>query len=660
MGKRRWFRPQVFLGLLVGLASWLFQVGPAGRAFEQKGLDLLFMLRGGGPVPEELVIVAIDEPSFQDLGLQWPWPRSLHARLIDRLRAAGARVIAFDVIFAEPSAPKEDTALASALRRAGNVVLASDLRVVETSTIRQTLTVAPLPDFERAAAAVGIVNLARDSDAVIRAAHLSIAGAPSFARAVAQAAGWRGPPPAQSLLINYLGPSPAIRTLSYVDAVTPGEMSDDTFRGKIVLVGRAVGPAGRPVDDAHFTPYSWKGQLTPGVEIHASIVDTLLRGRPVEPAGALLKLLWAVGWSLAAAAAVVALSPRAGLGATVALVGAESGLALGAFGAARIWLPWVVPALGTIGVYGGTLALRWRESEREKAFIRRAFTRYVHPAVVREILANPDKLRLGGESVESTILFSDLEGFARVGERFSPVELVTFLNEYFSAMTEIALAHRGMLSQTLGDGILALWGVPVANPAHPLDACRTALLMQRRLVSLNEGWVAGGRPALRMRIGLQTGQIVVGNIGSAERFNYSAVGDNVNLASRLEGLNKLYRTSIIVGEATAARIGDAVALRELDLIRVVGRAEPVRIYECAAERGQLAEDRQELLEIFAKGLEAYRIQDWVRALEYFERALALAPADGPGQLYVERVRRFLAEPPPRDWDGVYTAATKEG
>jgi adenylate cyclase len=217
-----------------------------------------------------------------------------------------------------------------------------------------------------------------------------------------------------------------------------------------------------------------------------------------------------------------------------------------------------------------------------------------------------------------------------------------------------------MLNQTMGDGILALWGVPLPNAEHPLDACRAALAMQARLAAFNREGEAAGRPALKMRIGIQTGEIVVGNIGSAERFSYGTVGDNVNLASRLEGVNKLYGTGIVLGEDTAARVRDTVALRELDLVRVVGRQEPIRVYECLGLRGAVPAEREPALGAFAAGLGAYRDRDWKGALAHFEQALAQAPEDGPSRLYVDRAREFLSEPPPEAWDGVYTARTKEG
>lgn len=653
-------RTQVLFGLVAGLGAWLFQFGLAGRVIDAKGLDLLFLLRGSRPVPEDLVIVAVDEPSFAELRLQWPWPRSLHARLIERLRAAGARVIVFDVLFSEPSKPEEDAALVGAVERARNVVLASDLRVVETHAVQQTLQVVPLPALVKVAAGVGIVNLPQDSDGVIRRARLVVSGLPSLAAVASKIAGWPGRLTDAPFLINYLGPWPAFRTVSYAQALDRDALRDDTFRGKIIFVGRATGPAGRPVDDAHYTPYFMRNRrLTPGVEIHASVVDTLLRERPIAPLHQGLRLAWALAWNLAAAFLISRSAPWVGLGILLGLTALQAGLALSVLVGSALWIPWVNSALAAGVGYGASVVVRWRRTEREKAFIRDAFQHYVHPAVVEEILDEPEKLRLGGKSVEATILFSDLQGFTRISEGLAPEDLIALLNRYLSAMTEVILAHRGMLSQTMGDGILAVWGVPVADADHALDACRAALAMQQRLAALNENLDADRRLTLRMRIGIQTGRIVAGNVGSPEHLQYTVLGDTVNLASRLEGVNKLFGTGVIVGEDTARHVNHALVLRELDLIRVVGRGEPVRIYECAGaqEDGRPVEPG---LAVFDAGLQAYRRRDWLVALEHIERAASLIPGDGPSQAYLARIRRFLVDPPPEEWDGVYAAQTKEG
>jgi adenylate cyclase len=646
------------IGLAFGLFVFLFHLGPAGRDLENKGYDLLFRLRGPLPSPDDLIIVAVDDHSFAELGRQWPWPRSFHARLVKRLARAGARAIAFDIIFDQPSIPAEDVPLRQALSQAGNVILAADLRVIETLTVRQTLRVNPLPELEKASAGVGLVNLLLDPDNVIRRARLTLGETRTFAAALARFLGWTGfdiP-----FLINYVGPTPAFTTVSYSQALSDDDIPDHFFKEKIVLIGRSVGAPGRPVEDTHFTPYSTGGLQIPGIEIHAAILDTILRQRPIRSVSLPLTFFWFLAWSIAASLVLGKLLPWSGLAASLALVGTELGISVTAFSSIDLWIPWVSPALSTGGVYVGLLAIRWRKAEKEKMHIRNCFQHYIHPAVVQQIISDPTKLQLGGESVLSTVLFSDLQDFTRVAETLTPLELVKFLNEYFSAMTEIILFHHGMLNRTIGDGILALWGVPVQDPDHALGASRAALAMQRRLGELNSEWAKQGRPPLRMRIGIQSGEIVVGNIGSTERFDYTAIGDNVNLASRLEEINKLYKTGIILGEETARRVANQLELRELDRIRVVGRVEPLVIDECLGEVGSLSEKQLALFEQFNSGLRLYRRREWCKALENFEEAITINPDDGPSHVYIERCRLFLSQPPPEDWDGVFSALGKQG
>src|SRR5687767_11200862 len=312
---RNSLRIQLPIGLAIGICAWVWSLGPAGQTLEAKGLDLLFLLRGPHASPDDIVVVEIDDQSFSRLALQWPWPRSLHARLTDRLRTAGAKVIAFDVLFSEPSSPAEDTALADAFARAGNVALATDHRVIESRGAQRTLRVAPLPVFENARARPGVVNQIQDRDGVVRRARLLVNGVPSFAAVTAQAAGWRGELAPESFVINYVGPSPAFRSVSYWEALDAREIPDDVFKDKIVVIGRAVGPAGRPTDDSHYTPYFWQGRRqTPGVEIHASVLDTLLHQRAIWPVAAPVRPAWALACALIAGVLVARVGPWAGLG----------------------------------------------------------------------------------------------------------------------------------------------------------------------------------------------------------------------------------------------------------------------------------------------------------------------------------------------------------
>jgi adenylate cyclase len=293
---------------------------------------------------------------------------------------------------------------------------------------------------------------------------------------------------------------------------------------------------------------------------------------------------------------------------------------------------------------------------REKRWLRQAFGRYVAPSVVESIIQHPDRLELGGEELETTVLFADLEGFTHFSEAMEPQALIKLLNDYFTPMTRIIMANRGTLDKYIGDALMALWGAPVPLPDHALRACRAALEMEQAMAGLQTTWQGQGLPLLVARFGLHTGPVVAGNVGSRERFDYTVLGDTVNLASRLEGVNKVYGTRILLSEETSRRVKDSLLVRELDLVQVKGRGRPVTIYElvgAAASGGSLA-----WLTAFAAGLEAYRRRQWQEATRAFAEVLQLKPGDRPAQVFIERCRAYTAAPPPPDWQGVFILESK--
>jgi adenylate cyclase len=306
---------------------------------------------------------------------------------------------------------------------------------------------------------------------------------------------------------------------------------------------------------------------------------------------------------------------------------------------------------------------------REKHRIRSAFEFYLEPSVARLVSEDPSRLRLHGEKKELTVLFADLRDFTTVTEMSDPEELVGFMNEYLGTMTAEIFKHDGLVDKYIGDAIMALWGAPVTIPDHAVKACQAALDMAGRLQTLQDAWrrLRGAHSGvdlprslrLGMGVGINTGQMVVGNIGSQRRFNYTVIGDAVNLASRLEACNKLYGTRILIGERTRETIGDAYLLREIDSVRVKGKRLPVRIFELLAERSDSA-----LFGPFAASFEdalrAYRERDWPLALRRFEEFEKEYPDDTPGRIYVERCRLLIESPPDDAWDGVYSFASKGG
>jgi adenylate cyclase len=455
------------------------------------------------------------------------------------------------------------------------------------------------------------------------------------------------------LLINYLGPPRTFSHLSIGD-ILGDRTPKGTFADRIVLVGAtAMG-----THDLRSTPVS---PLFPGVEIHATVIDNILAGdflakpewsRAIDLL-AIVLLCALVGLALPRLSAVKGLGFTAGLSLLYVLI------ACGLFVHFQVWLNMLYPLLSLMLAYTVLTAYRYLTEERERRRIKGAFRRYVAPLVIEEMLKAPDRLTLGGQEKVLTVLFSDLWGFTGYSENYAPHEMIAFLSEYFDRMSQEVFRHWGTLKEYVGDELMAIFGAPLDQPDHAQRACSTALAMRRALAALREEWVPLGRPALRARTGINSGPMLVGNLGSRYRFAYGALGDNVNLGSRIEGLNREYGTEILIGENTARLVGDAFRLREVDMVRVKGRQTALRVYELLAKAGEaLPEQVERGLEPFAAGLTAYRRQAWAEAAALFNRALEANPADGAAATILERCRTYQSTPPPADWDGAFSMTTK--
>lgn len=454
------------------------------------------------------------------------------------------------------------------------------------------------------------------------------------------------------LLINYCGPPKTFPHYSITD-VLHGRISQEIIQDKIVLIGAtAIG-----IYDMRVTPFS---QVFPGLEIHANIVDTILKQqflyRPnwvtifdmlsIIMVGILLGLILPkskVLGGVVSAGLLFVLFP---------LIGYYL------FKYKGIWINMIYPLGNIILTYLALTVHRYLTEEKEKKKIRGAFQYYLSPSVVEQMLKNPEKLKLGGEKRELTVLFSDIRGFTSFSEQMAPENLVKFLNEYLSKMTDIIFKYDGLLDKYMGDAIMAIWGAPIDQPDHPLRACYAALDMVAELSILREKWRDQGMPALNIGIGINTGLMVVGNMGSEKRFDYTVMGDSVNLGSRLEGLNKLYGTSIIVSEFTYSLVKEKILGRELDLVRVKGRDQPVRIYELLALFPAATPAQIELTQEFQAALVEYHNRQWLKAEAIWKDILQKFPADEPSKLYIERCQRLKKNPPPPGWDGVYSITTK--
>jgi adenylate cyclase len=289
--------------------------------------------------------------------------------------------------------------------------------------------------------------------------------------------------------------------------------------------------------------------------------------------------------------------------------------------------------------------------EQEKRKVRSAFQQYLSPEVIRRVLSDPGSVT--PRKTEITVLFSDVRGFTSISESLDAQDLARLLNNYLTEMTRVIFRYQGTLDKYIGDAVMAIWGAPFTEPKHGERCCRAALAMVARLAELQKNWVAEGLPAMEIGIGINTGMASIGSMGSALRFGYTAIGDNVNLASRLEGLNKVYGTTILISESTCVDIADPrMIIREIDFIRVAGKSLPVTIFEILSEQAA-NNDGKGLVEVFGRGREAYKARDWRAAKSAFEEVLQRWPKDGPARVFLDRCNEYLAEAPGVDWDGVY-------
>jgi len=304
------------------------------------------------------------------------------------------------------------------------------------------------------------------------------------------------------------------------------------------------------------------------------------------------------------------------------------------------------------------ISFKLLREESDKKFIKNAFSRYLAPDYIDQIIQNPDMLKLGGQSEIITTFFSDVAGFSTLSESITPSELVMRLNEYLQEMTNIIISHGGTVDKYEGDAIMAFYGAPIPHEDHELRACMASIDMKAKLRELQEHWRKIGKKELFVRMGMNTGEAIVGNMGSNIKMDYTAMGDSVNLASRLEGANKVYNTVAMISENTYKAVADKVETRELDIIKVVGKNEPTAIYELIGHKDSLPDKVYDCLEQYNHGLELFRNRQWKRALKSFENALKILPDDGPSATYINRCEEFMKKPPSKKWDGIYTMKSK--
>jgi adenylate cyclase len=568
-------------GLLVGVAIvGLVQLDSLETA-EYFSLSKLFEWRGPRQPTVPIVIVTIDESTFQDLNIQWPFPRAMHGQVIARIAEDKPIAIGVDVIFDTPSArgTADDEALGAAVAYAGNVVLgAAVTEDIQPFYTRSQLN-APISAVREGAAGYAPVNMLKDHDGHVRRVPLWIANDTErlagfdvhLYRLVAKAGIPVAPLPDQrTLFINYRG---GLRTYPWVSyyRVARGEetIPKGYWKDKVVLIG----PTSEILHDVFATPFA-RGADMPGVEIHAHALETLVRGNPIREVPRWISTVVAVIAGLLGCALVVRLRALRALLAAVALVIVLTLGALAGFAIADVWMRGMAGLIALALGYGATVGEHFVREQRE----RRRLSRFFSPSVVKEVVRHKDEGSLTTSRRIVTVLFSDIRGFTTLSEQLQPEQVEEMLREYLTEMTEIVYRHNGTIDKYIGDCVMALYNVPFDDPDHAVRAVRTGLEFQERTLAVSKRWEEKLGIAIRNGVGINTGEAVVGTLGSRQLLQYTAIGDTINLGARLESITKDYKCNIVISESTYELVRGQFVTRELGEVTVKGKTRPVKIY----------------------------------------------------------------------------------
>ncbi len=623
-------------GILIGIAFtclfillYLLNV-PFLEMLESKLYDYRFKIRGAIAPPEEVVIAAIDEKSIEQLG-RWPWPRNKMAELVEKLSEAGAEVIFLDIIYSEKEV--HDNKLALAIDNAGNVILPivfdcgqqgnwqntglpdifgfhsviNPERFSSYAPIEGKGILCPVAGLMNSAMGLSHINMFPDADGTIRWESLAIyynnvfypsaalnaaayyLGVPREAMALKATEGVQlGKRFVQTdqwgrILINYYGPGQTFKHYSISD-ILQNKVARRELEGRIVLVG----PTAVGIYDLRVTPFS---AAMPGVEKHANVIASLLEDRILTKAHRIADISFLILTGVVFSLIVVRLSAKWAAVFTLFFLSLLLGAGYLLFVHKAVWLTILHPFSNILFIFIGVTAYHYSREERYARRIREMFSNYVTDQIIQEFIDNPETAKIGGERRELTILFSDVRGFTSFSEKYSPEEVVAILNEYLGEMTDVIMKWKGTPDKFIGDAILAFWGAPVRQEDHAELAVQCALDMVGRLDCLRDKWAAEGKPLLDCGIGINTGEVIVGNIGAeGKKMDYTIIGDHVNLCSRIEGLTRKYGVRILITEHTLAKIRAAVEaaeighiqVRGLDHVVVKGKELPVKIYELAS------------------------------------------------------------------------------
>ena len=638
----------------------------------------------------DIVVAWIDQDSMDymaKLDVPFPWPRSVYAEAMRYMQDGGAKAVVYDVIFDQPGNADDDREFGKALQGAKGDVLAMKFltsapgvqkpeelaalyargrALAGAGGARQPGVTLPIPELTAGADALGFVNVVPDADKVYRRYGLWRAWSPAgqaprefpslaeaalpFAGAVAVNSAARTDADGR-ILLNFRGPEFSFEHVKFVNILESinqtGEgkaplYSAERFKDKVVIVG--INAEG--YEDIHPTPLS---RVFPGPELHATALDNLRHQDWLVQEPWDLQLAGAT--SVVAAALVFAL-PSVPLAMTVLLL--VLALFVGAVGyafGAQLVLPVAAPVLAGTVAAGGSFLYRLVVEGKQKREMRRAFGSYMAPEVLEAVLKDPANIALGGQTREVTLLFTDLAGFTGLSEHIGPEALVRFLNDYFTRMCEPVLQQHGIIDKFIGDAIMAMFGAPLPMPDHALRAVRAAMLAGAVSEAIAAELQKQGKPAIETRIGVHTGPAVVGNMGSAKRFDYTAIGDTVNLASRLEGANKAFGTRCMVSETSWRSAAAEVLGREIGRVGVKGREQPIAVFEPLAPRSSASAEQLAFVEHWQAALHLLRAGDRPAARAAFTVLASQRPGDALCKLYVQSFKDPF-------WDGVFRLDSK--
>lgn len=613
------------------LLSALLQLGIA----ERWNLKLTDTLYGGKKPLENIVILKIDDKSIQQLG-RWPWNREVWVNVFNKLR--DAEVVGVDVAFFEPYKKDVDEQLGEAIGKIKKIVIPIEFLKysVKDGRLEGVELLEPIPELQGKASAA-FINVFTDPDSLTRRVSLKIGNYSGFAYQVYKLYMNRELEiPEDRILVNFVGSPFSFKSYSISDFLQNNTALD--LKNKIILIGATAAD----LHDDYFVPTS-EGRAMPGVEVHANTVQTLITKDFLKT-----ESYTAVVLTLLALALIVALCMYK---LKLWLASIISALLFIAYLVASVLafdkgiiMNFVYPFLSIVLTYVPSVGYYYLIEERQRKKVTNLFGKYVSKEVVTEIMKSKEGIDLKGIEREISILFADIRGFTSMSEKMKPHEVVAMLNKYLTEMTNAIFESHGTLDKYIGDCVMAVFNAPIEHKEHALNAVNAAVEMVKRVEALGGG--------IHVGVGVNTGPAVIGNIGSKDRLDYTSIGDSVNLASRIEGLNKPYGTYVIISEATFRQLGSHnFTIRELDKVAVKGKKEAITVYEVVVF------PNAKLIDEYNKGLELYKQRKFKEAMKYFEACVRIK-ADKPSEIYIERCEEFIANPPPKDWSGVTEMKTK--